>query len=67
MKKEEPKSGDGQLEGDISFSDEAKYAEEENIILGKIPSNPRMEITKERTSMIGKVPHPRNQKKAIPL
>ena len=32
------------------FSDEAKYAEEENRKLGEIPSNPRMEITKERTS-----------------
>jgi len=51
VKKEEPKPGNRQLEGDISFSDEAKYAEEEeNRILGKIPSNPRMEITKERTS-----------------
>lgn len=50
MKKEEPKPGDRQLEGDISFSDEAKYAEEENRKLGEIPSNPRMEITKERTS-----------------
>lgn len=49
VKKEEPKPGDGQLEGDISLSDEAKHAEE-NRILGKIPSNPRMEITKERTS-----------------
>lgn len=68
VKEEVPKPGDRQLEGDISFSDEAKYAEEEeNRKLGEIPSNPRMEITKERTSMIGKVPHPRNQKKAIPL
>ena len=50
VKKEEPKSGDGQLEGDISLSDEAKHAEEENRILGKISSNPRMEITKEQTS-----------------
>ena len=50
VKKEEPKPGDRQLEGDISFSDEAKYAEEENRKLGEIPSNPRMEITKERTS-----------------
>ena len=51
VKKEEPKPGDGQLEGDISLSDEAKHAEEEeNRILGKIPSNPRMEITKEQTS-----------------
>lgn len=32
------------------FSDEAKYAEEENRKLGEIPRNPRMEITKERTS-----------------
>lgn len=67
VKEEVPKPGDRQLGGDISFSDEAKYAEEENRKLGEIPSNPRMEITKERTSMIGKVPHPRNQKKAIPL
>ena len=50
VKEEEPKPGDRQLEGDISFSDEAKYAEEENRKLGEIPSNPRMEITKERTS-----------------
>ena len=50
VKKEEPKPGDRQLEGDISFSNEAKYAEEENRKLGEIPSNPRMEITKERTS-----------------
>lgn len=50
VKKEEPKSGDGQLEGDISLSDEAKHAKDQNIILGKIPSNPRMEITKEQTS-----------------
>ena len=50
VKKEEPKPGDRQLEGDISFSDEAKYAEEENRKLGEIPRNPRMEITKERTS-----------------
>lgn len=49
-KVEEPIPGDRQLEGDISFSDEAKYAEEENRKLGEIPSNPRMEITKERTS-----------------
>lgn len=63
VKEEVPKPGDRQLEGDISFSDEAKYAEEENRKLGEIPSNPRMEITKERTSMIGKVPHPRNQKR----
>lgn len=49
-KVEEPISGDRQLEGDISFSDEAKYAEEENRKLGEIPSYPRMEITKERTS-----------------
>lgn len=46
MKEEVPKPGDGQLEGDISL----KYAEEENRKLGEIPSNPRMEITKERTS-----------------
>ena len=46
VKEEEPKPGDRQLEGDISF----KYAEEENRKLGEIPSNPRMEITKERTS-----------------
>ena len=50
VKEEVPKPGDRQLEGDISFSDEAKYAEEENRKLGEIPSNPRMEITKERTS-----------------
>ena len=50
VKKEEPKPGDRQLEGVISFRDEAKYAEEENRKLGEIPSNPRMEITKERTS-----------------
>ena len=51
VKKEEPKPGDGQLEGDISLSDEAKHAEEEeNRKLGEIPSNPRMEITKEQTS-----------------
>ena len=49
-KVEEPIPGDRQLEGDISFSDEAKYAEEENRKIGEIPSNPRMEITKERTS-----------------
>ena len=49
-KVEEPIPGDRQLEGDISFSDEAKYAEEENRKLGEIPSYPRMEITKERTS-----------------
>ncbi len=30
VKEEVPKPGDRQLEGDISFSDEAKYAEEEN-------------------------------------
>ena len=46
VKEEVPKPGDGQLEGDISL----KYAEEENRKLGEIPSNPRMEITKERTS-----------------
>lgn len=50
VKEEVPKPGDRQLEGDISFSDEAKHAEEENRKLGEIPSNPRMEITKERTS-----------------
>ncbi|WP_298640197.1 energy transducer TonB [uncultured Prevotella sp.] len=51
VKKEEPKSGDRQLEGDISLRDEAKHAEEEeNRKQGEIPSNPRMEITKEQTS-----------------
>lgn len=67
VKKEEPKPGGRQLEGDISLSDEAKHTEEENRKQGEIPSNPRIEIIKERISMIGKVPHPRNQKKAIPL
>ena len=52
VKEEVPKPGDRQLEGDISFSDEAKYAEEENRKLGEIPSNPRMEITKERTGLV---------------
>lgn len=46
VKEEVPKPGDGQLAGDISL----KYAEEENRKQGEIPSNPRMEITKEQTS-----------------
>lgn len=46
VKEEVPKPGDGQLEGDISL----KYAEEENRKQGEIPSNPRIEITKEQIS-----------------
>lgn len=67
VKEEVPKPGDRQLEGDISFSDEAKYAEEENRKLGEIPSNPRMEITKERTSNDRKGTTSKKSKKAIPL